>query len=286
MCSRGCSKVLLFIFNILFFFCGVLLLSFGIAGVANPIQLTGFLARVPGVTSMAIVINIPQIIVSCAIFMIVLGSIMVVFGFLGCAGAACSSKPLLFFYWLLLVLVILAELALIIYAAVSPATAQENIKAVMYKSLRDNFGTVSLGWGNNTVTLPANIISLSWVSMQFEVECCGVNNYTDYETFKWNNTFKMENGQSLEAKVPPSCCTLKQKSVVPRSTDDFVNLPSCLDTINSFSAVGCYAAVRKLAMTYFYIPIGICCAVIVVEIICMAAAIHLWRTNDEKKQIA
>jgi hypothetical protein len=160
----------------------------------------------------------------------------------------------------------------------------------MYKSLTTNFDTVSIGLGNNTVTLPGNIMSVAWSSMQFEVACCGVNNYTDYANFNWNRTFtvKSSDGSPMtiqNAVVPPSCCTLNQKNVVPKTTDDFADLPNCLQGGGNYNAVGCYSAVRSLAVTYFYIPIGICIAVIIVEIICMSMAIYLWRTN-EKKEIA
>lgn len=76
---------------------GALLLSFGIVGVANPTALANCIWWIPGVTQMAVVIDIPSVVVSSSVFMIVLGSIMLAFGFLGCAGVAFSSKWMLFF---------------------------------------------------------------------------------------------------------------------------------------------------------------------------------------------
>jgi len=294
MCSRAIAKVLLFVFNILFFICGALLLSFGIAGIADPKGLTGFIASIPGVSSMVMVINIPAVIVNSAIFMIVLGSIMILFGFLGCAGAGCLLKPLLFFYWLLLILILAAQIALIIYAAVSPGKAEAQVQSMMYTSLEKNFQSVSIGGQNKSITLPSNLVSLAWVSMQFEVPCCGVYNYSDYnqQLFKWNNTFTLNNNggqpQTIEAKVPPSCCTLTRKSnSLPTDTQVFVNLPDCLLGISSYNPQGCYKAVNQLVTQYCYIPIGICIAVIVFEVVCIACAIYLWRTNDAaKKEIA
>jgi hypothetical protein len=279
MAKGFCSRILLVVFNTLFFACGALLLSFGIAGIADPAGVAGFISSVPGVKSMAVVIDIPAVIVSSAVFMIVLGSIMLVFGFLGCAGAACTVKPLLFFYWFLLILIILAEIALIIYAAVSPSLAQNQIKNVMYTSLHDNFATVTLNVQNKTVTLPSNIVSVAWVSMQFEVPCCGVTNYTDYENFVWNRTYTLIIGSApvtINATVPPSCCTLNQKTV-PKSMTDFVDLPGCLQGQVAYNQVGCYKAVYSLAQEYSYIPIIICSIVIAIEVVCMIAAIHLWR---------
>jgi len=264
---------------------GALLLSFGIAAIADPSGVAGFIAHVPGVANMAVVINIPEVILSCAIFMIVLGSVMLVFGFLGCAGAAFTSKPLLFLYWILLIVTLIAEVALIIYAAVSPRAAEQQIQSVMIASLHKNFNTVTISTGNKTVTLPSNVVAVSWVAMQSEVACCGVYNYTDYSGFPWNNNFTLiYGGQShfIEAVVPPSCCVLKQKNIVPKSTDDYLNLPDCLQGISSYNTVGCYKAVVQLAKQFSYIPIAICSVVIAIEIVCIITSVYLWRTPSKK----
>jgi len=290
MCSKAIAKILLFVFNLLFFTCGVLLLSFGIAGIADPNGLAGFIGSIPGVKSMLIVINIPSVILNSAIFMIVLGSILILFGFLGCAGAGCLLKPLLFFYWLLLLLVLLAEIALIIYAAVSPTKAEAQVQKLMYTSLEKNFQPVTIG-ANGSVTLPANLVSLAWVSMQFEVPCCGVYNSSDYgqQLFQWNNEYTIYNSgnqpQTIPAVVPPSCCTLTSKSGgLPSTTEVFVNLPDCLQGSQAYNTQGCYKAVSQLVTQYSYIPIGICIAVIVFEAVCITCAIYLWRTNDAEKK--
>jgi CD63 antigen len=280
MCSRGCAKVLLGIFNVLFFLSGILLLAFGIASIVDPEGVTRFLSHIPGVDSMVIIINIPDVIISSAVFMIVLGSLMFVFGFLGCVGAWCSVKPVLFFYWLLLLVLILAEVALIIYAAVMPEAAKTRISDVMYTSLHQDFEPVSIN--ATAVTLPSDVVALSWVSMQFEVGCCGVHNSTDYENFSWNNTFYIP--QHTVAKVPPSCCVTRSKDV-PKSTSEFVDLSQCLNGVDYYHKNGCHMAVVDLARQYSYIPIGICSCVIAIEFVCMMAAIFLWRSKDDSPKV-
>jgi len=285
MCSRGLNRILLTVFNTLFFIGGVLLLAFGIAGIADPSGVAGFIARVPGVASMAMIINIPDVIVSCAVYMIVLGSLMLVFGFLGCGGALLQSKPLLFFYWIFLIGLIAAQVALIIFAAVSPSQSQYYVQQLMITSLHKNYQPVYISPGNKTVTLPSNVVSVAWVSMQFEVQCCGVYNYTDYQNFNWNNTFQVPYGnsyQTIVAKVPPSCCDLNTGSNVPQSTADFTNLPACLKLQSNYVTVGCYKAVSDLLKEYSTIAIAICSCVIVVELGAMFAAIYLWRTDDKR----
>jgi hypothetical protein len=118
--------------------------------------------------------------------------------------------------------------------------------------------------------------------MQFEVGCCGVVNSTDYDgtRFHWNSTFFWNSSVSIQAKVPPSCCVTLDKNV-PKTTDEFVDLHACLTGVGVFHNTGCHHAVGDLARQYSYIPIGICCAVIAIEIVCMMAAIYLWRSKSD-----
>jgi len=282
MCSTGCAKALLFIFNVLFFAGGCVLLAFGIAAVADPEGLGSFIWGVPGVQHMAMVINIPAVIVSSGIYMIVLGSIMLVFGFLGCAGACLMSKPLLFFYWLLLILVIIAEIVLIILAAVNPSMTEQEIQKYMFKSLENNFEAVTLNAGNGSITLPSNLVALSWVGMQFEVGCCGAYNYADYQRINLTMKFTV-NGEQITAKVPPSCCTLTTGKGVPKNESAFVDLPKCLKGETAFNQEGCYKAVQDLAVRYSYVPIIICACVIIIEVLCLALGIYLWRSDNTRK---
>jgi len=272
---------MLFIFNVLFFAGGCVLLAFGIAAVVDPQGLAEFIWRVPGVDSMVNVINIPELIVSSGIYMIVLGSVMLGFGFLGCAGACLMSKPILFFYWLLLIGVIIAEIVLIVLAAVNPSATEQEIQKFMLNSLTTNFEAVKLVAGNSSLTLPANVVALSWVGMQFEVGCCGAYNYTDYQKFNWTNEYTV-NGETIRAKVPPSCCTLDKK-YNPKEPTSFVDLPVCLKGDNAYNSEGCYKAVMNLAVRYSYVPIIICACVLVIEVLCLATGIYLWRAHDPKK---
>lgn len=64
-------------------------------GLASPQTLTYLLDLIPGVSYVATIIDIPQLLINSAVYMIILGSLMVVFGFAGCYGIMCSSAFLL-----------------------------------------------------------------------------------------------------------------------------------------------------------------------------------------------
>lgn len=282
MGCRPCARIILFTFNFLFFVCGVLLLAFGIVGIADPLALTRFLNSIPGVENTAVIINIPETVVASSVFMIILGSVMLVFGFLGCIGAWCMVKWMLFIYWFVLVIILLAEIALIIVAAVSPAKVEGHVKEVLYKSLKEKFTPVMFH-GNN-ITLPSNIVAVAWISLQFEVSCCGANNYTDYSTFPWNKTINTASGP-IDAVVPPSCCEVEPPRQVPTSTSGFKNLEQCLKGEGAYNKEGCYKTATKLMVQYSYAPIIIAAIVIFIELVAIATAIYLWKSNDQKKEL-
>lgn len=279
MGCRPCARIILVTFNLLFFICGALLLAFGIVGVADPQGLTRFLSEIPGVEGASKIINIPDTIISSSVFMIILGGVMLVFGFFGCVGAWCMAKWMLFIYWFVLVLILLAEVALIIVAAVSPSKVEGRVQEGLLKSLKKDFQPVSINGDN--ITLPSNAFAVAWISMQFEVGCCGANNYTDYSTFSWNNTFFV-NGQRIVANVPPSCCMLTAPHQVPTSAAAFKSLQRCLDGLDNFYTEGCYKSVAELAVRYSYIPIAIAAIVIFIELVAIVAAIYLWKSNEKK----
>lgn len=260
-------------------------MAFGIVGLADPQGLTKFINGIPG-ESMSTIVNIPATIIGSAVFMIIVGSVILVFGFLGCAGAWCMVKWMLFIYWVLLVLLLLAEIALIIVAAVSPGKVEATVKETLSKSLKDDFKPVSINGDN--ITLPTTALAAAWVSMQFEVGCCGANNYSDFTTFPWNKTFVIQ-GKSIDAVVPPSCCKLEGNRRVPSTIQgSFKDIETCLKGQNTeyFYTEGCYKGVTELMVQYSYVPIIIVAIIIFIEIVAIAASVYLWKSNDRKKEIA
>lgn len=75
--------------------------------------------------------------------------------------------------------------------------------------------------------------------MLLQVGCCGANNFSDYDRpdFRWNNTFVLENGEQIFARMPPSCCKLTKAKELPTSTDAFEDLRSCLIGHSAYNQV-------------------------------------------------
>lgn len=283
MCSKTIAKLVLIVTNLILFVAGGVLLGFGIAALVSPQELQKFISQIPNVDSFSNVIDPSSLMTSNAKFMIVVGAIIFFFSFLGCAGAMCEVKWMLFLYWISIVVLIILQLALIIFAAVSPSTLRDKTTTLM-KEKWTSYQPEKFH-ENGTLRLPTDAVSLSWVAIQFKLGCCGISNYTDYNGLKWDRTYVYDK-QTIEAVVPPSCCILEKKDI-PTSElpEDYKkHLPECLKGSTMYiNHNGCAAAVEELIVKYNYVPIIVCCVVILFELLAVACAVYLWRSTDSRK---
>jgi len=134
--------------------------------------------------------------------------------------------------------------------------------------------------------MPNHVVAVAWVTMQFDVGCCGVTNYTDYQTFPWNNTIELPDREVVIATVPPSCCKYSGDTSVPKDINEIENLKDCLAALDgAYNVKGCYFVVNELFVQYSYVPIGICSGCIVVQLFAIAMAVMLWRAKDDKRGV-
>lgn len=71
-------------------------MAVGVLGRHDLPSLMKFVSKIPGVENIGSIIDIPATVAGSATFMIILGSVMVFFGFFGCFGACCMLKSMLF----------------------------------------------------------------------------------------------------------------------------------------------------------------------------------------------
>nr|XP_033816677.1 tetraspanin-4-like isoform X1 [Geotrypetes seraphini] len=169
--SRGCLlciKIKMFIFNLIFWLGGCGILGVGI-----------WLAVTQGKFA-TLSYSFPSL--SAASLFMVIGSMIMVIGFIGCLGAVTENRCLLLTFFLLLLLIFLLEiigmLMVIIYREEIDSYAQEDLKK----------GLKLFGKEENTE------LTNAWNIVQTMFRCCGVKNYTDW--------FQLKN----ETEVPDSCC--------------------------------------------------------------------------------
>ncbi|XP_030001963.1 tetraspanin-6 [Sphaeramia orbicularis] len=162
-----CLKTFLISYSLIFWFTGVILLAVGVWGKVN---LEKYLSLVVDENT-----NAPYVLIGT-------GATIVIFGLFGCFATCRGSPWMLKLYAMFLTLVFLAELV----AGISGFIFRHEIK----DKLRGGFKAALTKYNDTDGT--SEVVNL----IQRNLQCCGVDNYTDWESTDY---FK-ENG------IPMSCC--------------------------------------------------------------------------------
>lgn len=178
-CGAQCAKILLFVFNALFFLSGALLLGVGI-----------WLKVDPNVNNFFKIAENDSSFNAAAILLIVVGALIFVVGFFGCCGACKENSCMLCTFVVFLCIIFVVEIA----AAVLAAVYRNELGSVLEKAMVEQAQTKVL----NEYSANSTGSNLAWQRMQMELKCCGGAGYMDYR----NNThFKVD-------LVPKTCCHL------------------------------------------------------------------------------
>uniref|UniRef100_A0A8C7GK74 Tetraspanin-4 n=1 Tax=Oncorhynchus kisutch TaxID=8019 RepID=A0A8C7GK74_ONCKI len=119
---------------------------------------------------------------SAANLLIVVGTIIMVIGCLGCVGAVKESRPLLLSFFILLLLIFFLEILSITLFFV-------------YQDQIDHYARRDLKRGLQLFGTEGNVgLTNAWMIVQTDFRCCGVTNHTDW--------FDVYNA----SRVPDSCC--------------------------------------------------------------------------------
>jgi len=161
-----CVKFLLFLFNFIFWICGLALIIVGIL-----VQVT---------LNSTLMIKDPS---ASAVPILIIGVGVVIFfiAFFGCCGAWKENYCMVTTFVLLLCLIIIVEIG----AAIAGYIYRGKVSAVVQDSLGDMISKY-----NSTAEVHKAVNKI-----QTELKCCGVNNYTD-----WSGHLPEANS------VPDTCC--------------------------------------------------------------------------------
>jgi hypothetical protein len=288
--SMKLMRLLIVLLNLVFVIIGVALLAIGIYVVKDPKmqQLRPLLN--PDITA-----KYAQSLSNLEIFAIVviaIGGILLVIGFLGmnkqkkltlinyfislgCCGAIKGFRFLHILYAIIIGGIILVEIAIIIvFVVYQNRFKQEFVNKLQKSIVRYYVGTPN---DNSTVTNP---ISLSWDFMQFNLQCCGAVNQSDYSnTTKWNRTNPYPPNQNL--LIPFTCCPIDAAKNWNSLPTNMSKAAACATTGANAYPQGCYNRLVDLISSYkTYIIIG---GVIVgvVEIFAFLFAILLVRRKED-----
>ncbi|ELW67958.1 tetraspanin-8 [Tupaia chinensis] len=180
----GCIKYSMFIFNFLFWVCGVLIL-----GLAIWVRVSKDGQEIIGsgdsdITSY-VSVNI----------LIAVGAIIMVLGFLGCCGAVKESRCMLLLFFIGLLLILLLQVA----AGILGAAFKSESERILNETLHENVKLLSM-------TDDGKAFQQALDEFQKEFKCCGlIKGPTD-----WGNNFENHSKSCECPRMPDSSCTLYQ----------------------------------------------------------------------------
>jgi len=291
-CFRTFAKVLLIIVNIIFCLAGLLMLALGIVLVVAPEKIISFLTSNINFSDLAGGDGdfFLELIKASGIFMIILGGIVAIIACFGFIGACCDSKCMLVTYAVILIIILLAEVALIIFAAVYPKAFEDLGEQLLNKTLTAYQRDQLLSKNDSLSDRPGpdgkvSAVDTTWNAIQVKFKCCGATGPSDYLSVTTWEKLKCEDDTDPKCpkdsqKVPISCC----KSGVdnPTKYTDFENAGACLiDTSSpSTNQDGCTKKVIDGVMQYSKIAIGIAAGIVGLEIILITLAFVMCCCRD------
>jgi CD63 antigen len=196
-CCENFWRTILFIFNFVFVVTGLALIGLGAYVQVQATKYLDFLGNQ--------YTNTP-------VLFIVVGVVIFLIAFLGCCGAVKKNKCMVYTYSALLFIVLVAEIAAGIAAYVLKDALEARINQKMQMGMQ-NYGKDDYGG-----------VTTTWDLVQRELECCGVNNATDWKSTDYN-------------KTPDSCCQTDSIGCGENATPDQLWSKGCLPMMkNQFLA--------------------------------------------------
>ncbi|XP_009480639.1 tetraspanin-1 [Pelecanus crispus] len=230
-------KVMMILFNLAIFLGGGTLLGVGIWVTVDG---QSFLDIFGALSS-----SILQV-VNVSYFLIVIGAILLVIGFLGCYGAQKESKCLLMMFFSVVLIIFIAEIAAAVVALVYTGLAETLLTAVVTPLLKEKYGS-------------DKGLTHIWNVTMNEVNCCGLNNYTDFTDSPWYKEHKT---------YPEPCCKDREP---------------CNSTLAAQSEVpGCFYQILDEIKTNAGVVGGVAAGIAALEIASMAVSMYLYCELDQK----
>ncbi|CAD7081998.1 unnamed protein product [Hermetia illucens] len=258
-CGVWIAKYLLCLFNFIFFLLGTVVLG---AGIWLAVDKSSLIALLKMVESEHLEnFTQPRIIEDLAYVLIACGAVMFLLSFLGYCGALQESTCLLTTYGILMILILLAELTVGGLAiGYKTRTKDETMKFLQSTITR----YYSYSTSNQT-----DVVTAAWNEIMIDLNCCGVQNYKDFESSPaWN-------ANKGNRTVPETCCILE---------NGMLKDPNCPNTptdANSYMNKGCFEAMVEWLINHQNIIIIVGVGIALVELIIIFLAFCLCKAIDK-----
>jgi CD63 antigen len=242
-CCYSMLKYIVFLFNLLFFITGGLLISIGAYAQIKLKNYFDFLGS-PYLNS--------------SIIFIIIGCVILVLAFFGCCGACTENACMLYTYATLMALILLVEIGLAVTIYVFRGNARK---------------FVSLGMVQGMQNYPINKqdshvgVKETWDTMESDLKCCGVKSYLDWKATNFGKT----------GNVPDSCC----KVFTDNCGQGILNLNN-KTAANTVYTEGCFTKFESLVLSNVGPMAGIGVGVAVFQVLVVIVSCFL-ATNMRRK---
>ncbi|XP_061563366.1 CD82 antigen-like [Cololabis saira] len=236
------SKYFLFLFNLLFFLSGLVILGFGLWLLLDN-------------QSFILVINDSVPVKATCFLLITAGSLSMLMGFVGCLGAVYEIRALLVLYFTSLLLILMAQVVAGVLIYFQKDVLNDETSKVVTKVL-DGYR------GNNSSTEQA------WDFVQRSMSCCGWTGRQD-----WSSNLVVTNSSQL--LFPCSCHNVSLET--PPSSGNFSDGGFCEAQSPDWPVydVGCAASVESWLTTNMGVVLGISAGVAFIELLGMILSVCL-----------
>ncbi|XP_042675645.1 tetraspanin-1 [Centrocercus urophasianus] len=231
-------KVMMILFNLIIFLGGGTLLGIGIWVTVDG---KSFLDIFGSLSS-----SVMQV-VNVSYFLIVIGCILVVIGFLGCCSAQKESKCLLMMFFSVVLIIFIAEIAAAVVVLVYTSVAETLLSGLVTPVLKEKYGK-------------DDALTQIWNVTMNEVHCCGLNNYTDFENSPWY----LQNSYTF----PSPCC----KSASPCTAAEAAQA----------NVTGCFHQILEEIRTNADVVGGVAAGIAALELAAMVVSMYLYCYLDKK----
>jgi hypothetical protein len=177
---------------------------------------------------------IDSTVVNLTIYVIIVAVAFMPFAsFLGYRGATRESRCFLNYYVVLLLIILLMEMAALNLGPAYAKKAEKEIKAYMKASIQQY--NLTPDNGNKTA------ITHMWDHIMFNFQCCGVDNYTDFERI-------IRASPKTRRIVPDACCVVYDDDDDEKNKHNHIACVVSPNDKNSYWKKGCYNPVRPVIM--------------------------------------
>ncbi|XP_041052510.1 CD82 molecule b [Carcharodon carcharias] len=244
--GKGCIKVtkyFLFLFNLLFFILGAVILGFGLWILLDK---TSFIAVVQS-SSSALKIG--------SYILLGVGSVTMLMGFLGCLGAVNEVKCLLGLYFTCLLLILIAQITagLMIYFQ------RDELKS----EISDIIHQVIVNY--NPLEDTENSFGKTWEYIQQQLKCCGWTGSSN-----WTANLIIQN--STQKQFPCSCFQENATILTTGFCTGDMSKP-----VN-----GCMPNVENWLYQNIGIILGVCIGVAIIELLGMILSMYLCKNVEQE----